>query len=45
MLGHEDVAAQVEAVGAAGLLDDVFDDVFGLVGGEVGEAAIAAKGE
>jgi hypothetical protein len=36
VLGHEDVGVEGEVVGAAGLLDDLFEDVFGFGGCEVG---------
>ncbi len=44
MLGHEDVAVEVEAVGGAEVFELVLDDVFGLGWGEEGEAVVAAEG-
>ncbi len=45
VLGHEDVAVEVEAVGSAGVFEDLLDGVFGFGGGEVGEAVKAAEGD
>lgn len=45
VFGHEDVGVDIELVGYAGLFEDLFDGLFGVVGGEVGEAVEAAEGD
>jgi hypothetical protein len=45
VLGHEDVGIDGEVVEATGLLDDLFEAVFGRSVIEVGEATVAAKGD
>jgi len=45
VLGHEDVGVDGEVVGVPGLFDDSFEDVFGFVVFEKGEAAIATEGD
>lgn len=45
VLGHEDVGVDAESVRYAGLFEDVFEDLFGVVGGEVREAVVAAEGD
>ena len=45
VLGHEDVAVEVDAVGLAGLFEDLLDGVSGFGPGEVREAVVAAEGD
>ncbi len=45
VLGHEDIGVEGEVVGAAGLLDDLFEDVFWFGGGEVGETLVTTEGD
>lgn len=45
VLGHEDVAVEVEKVGLAGVFEDLLDGVFGFGGGEVEAAVVAAEGD
>jgi hypothetical protein len=44
VLGHEDVGVEGEVVGAAALLDDLFEDVFWFGGGKVGETLVTTEG-
>lgn len=45
VLGHEDVGVDGEVMGAAGSFDDLFEDVFGFGGFEVGKTVVAAEGD
>jgi hypothetical protein len=45
VLGHDDVGVEGEIVGTAGSFDDLFEDVFGFGGLEVGKTAVTTEGD
>ena len=45
VLGHQDVGVEEEVMGAAGSLDDLFQDFFGFRGVEVGTAVVTTEGD
>jgi hypothetical protein len=45
VFGHQDVGIEQEVVGTTGPFDDLFEDVFGVGGFEVGETAVATEGD